>query len=92
MNRVELATAIKDKSQTNLSQKQAEEAISLFAGEVIEAVKKNDPVTLVGFGTFKSTDRAGRVGRNPKTGETINIPAKKTPKFIPGKGFKEALN
>lgn len=92
MNRVELATAIKDKSQTNLSQKQAEEAIALFTGEVIEAVKKNDSVTLVGFGTFKATERAGRVGRNPKTGETINIPAKKTPKFVPGKGFKEALN
>lgn len=92
MNRVELATAIKNKSQTNLSQKQAEEAISLFTEEVIEAVKKNDSITLVGFGTFKATDRASRVGRNPKTGETINIPAKKTPKFIPGKGFKEALN
>lgn len=92
MNRVELATAIKDKSQTNLSQKQAEEAIALFTGEVIEAVKKNDSVTLVGFGTFKATERAGRIGRNPKTGETINIPAKKTPKFVPGKGFKEALN
>ena len=92
MNRVELATAIKNKSQTNLSQKQVEEAIALFTGEVIEAVKKNDPVTLVGFGTFKVTERAGRVGRNPKTGETINIPAKKTPKFVPGKGFKEALN
>ena len=92
MNRVELATAIKNKSKTNLSQKQVEEAIALFTGEVIEAVKKNDPVTLVGFGTFKATERAGRIGRNPKTGETINIPAKKTPKFVPGKGFKEALN
>lgn len=92
MNRVELATAIKNKSKTNLSQKQVEEAIALFIEEVIEAVKKNDPVTLVGFGTFKAIDRAGKVGRNPKTGETINIPAKKAPKFVPGKGFKEALN
>lgn len=92
MNRVELATAIKNKSKTSISQKQAEEAIALFTEEVIEAVKRNDPVTFVGFGTFKAIVRAGRVGRNPKTGETINIPAKKMPKFVPGKGFKEALN
>ena len=92
MNRVELATAIKDKSTTNLTQKQAEEAVSLMAGTVIDALVKGDSVSLVGFGTFKASDRAARSARNPKTGETITVPAKKVPKFIHGKAFKEKLN
>ena len=53
---------------------------------------RNDNVTLVGFGTFQVKDRSAREGRNPKTGETIQIKASKVPSFKAGKGLKEAVN
>jgi DNA-binding protein HU-beta len=57
----------------------------------IKALKKNDTVTLVGFGTFKVSKRTARTGRNPKTGEAIKIKAKKVPKFVAGEGLKDAV-
>ena len=55
-------------------------------------MKKKDTVTLVGFGTFKVAQRKARKGRNPGTGEEIEIKAKKVPKFVPGKALKDALS
>lgn len=55
-------------------------------------MKSGDEVRLVGFGTFMVNDVAAKEGRNPRTGETIQIPARKQPKFKPGKGLKEAVN
>ena len=59
---------------------------------VTESLARNDNVTLVGFGTFQVKDRAAREGRNPKTGETIQIKACKVPGFKAGKGLKDAVN
>ena len=54
-------------------------------------VSNNDPVTLVGFGTFKTANRKARKGRNPQTGKEINIAEKNVPKFVPGKALKDAV-
>jgi DNA-binding protein HU-beta len=56
------------------------------------AVKSNDTVSIIGFGTFALSERAARKGRNPKTGEEIQIKASKSPKFKAGKAFKDAVN
>jgi DNA-binding protein HU-beta len=60
-------------------------------GAVKSTLKKNNSVTLVGFGTFSVTKRAARAGRNPRTGAAIKIKAAKIPKFRPGKALKDAL-
>jgi len=75
----------------NLKKADAERALKAFEDAVIDAVKKGDKVTLVGFGTFSVSERKARKGRNPQTGAEITIPAKKSPKFVPGKIFKEAV-
>ena len=59
---------------------------------VTESLARNDNVTLLGFGTFQVKDRAAREGRNPKTGETIQIKASKVPSFKAGKGLKDIVN
>jgi len=66
--------------------------INSFIDVVKDALKSGDKVILVGFGTFKVVERKERKGRNPKTGKTITIKAKKSPKFVPGKALKEAVN
>jgi DNA-binding protein HU-beta len=66
-------------------------AVKAVVDAVISAVVKGETVTLVGFGTFKAVSRRERKGRNPKTGESITVAAHKTPRFAPGKGFKDAL-
>lgn len=73
------------------SKKEAQAAVDCVLSSITEALTKNDTVTLVGFGTFKSVSRAARKGRNPQTGEEINIAARNVPKFVPGKALKEAL-
>ena len=74
------------------SKKDAQSAVDSLFNIITEALKKNDAVTLVGFGTFKVSERKARTGRNPQTGETINIEAKNIPKFIAGKALKDAVN
>lgn len=74
------------------SKKMAQEAVDVVLSSITDALKKNEPVTLVGFGTFKVSSRKAREGRNPQTGETITIAARKAPKFVPGKALKEAVN
>lgn len=63
-----------------------------FIGTVTESLSKGEPVVLVGFGTFDVSQRNERTGRNPRTGETITIPATKVPRFKAGKNLKEAIN
>lgn len=90
MNKGELVRQVAERScQT---QKVTEEVISA-AIEVIQiAVASGTKVTLVGFGTFEKTERKARTGRNPKTGESMEIPATTVPKFSAGKGFKDLVS
>jgi DNA-binding protein HU-beta len=73
------------------TKKEAQEAVDCVLSSVTKALKKGDTVTLIGFGTFKVTQRKARKGRNPQTGEEIDIKASKAPKFTPGKALKEAV-
>ena len=77
---------------TGLSKKDAEAALSSFIDGVKSALKKGDSVTLVGFGTFSVSHRGARTGRNPQTGATLQIPARKVPVFKAGKALKETVN
>ena len=90
MNKTELVAAMAE--QTNLSKKDAEAALKAFIDVVSEELKKGEKVQLVGFGTFEVSERAAREGRNPQTGETMEIKASKTPKFKAGKALKEMMN
>ena len=90
MNRMELVAAIAEKSE--ISKKDAEKGLKAFTDVVAEELKEGDQIQLVGFGTFKVSERAAREGRNPQTGETMQIKASKSPKFTAGKALKDALN
>lgn len=68
------------------------EILEALIAQVVKTVKAGDEIALIGFGTFKSAERAARTGRNPATGKEIKIPASVQPKFIAGKLFKEAVN
>ena len=74
------------------TKKEARAAVDCVFSAITKALKKKDTVTLIGFGTFKVTQRKARKGRNPGTGEEIKIKAKKVPKFVPGKGLKDAVS
>lgn len=90
MNKTELIAAIAEK--TELSKKDAEKALKAFTDVVAEQLKNGDKVQLVGFGTFEVSERAAREGRNPLTGEAMQIKASKSPKFKAGKALKDQLN
>ncbi len=90
MNKTELVAAMAE--QTNLSRKDVEAALKAFVDVVAEELKKGEKVQLVGFGTFEVSERAAREGRNPQTGETMQIKASKTPKFKAGKALKDMMN
>lgn len=87
MNKTALIAKIAEKAELN--KKQAEAALNAFTDTVVEALKEGDKVQLMGFGSFEVKERAARTGRKPSTGETIEIPAKKSPVFKAGKGFKD---
>lgn len=70
----------------------AGKALDATLEAITDALAQGDAITLVGFGTFKSSERAARTGRNPRTGQEIQIPAAKTVKFTPGKSLKDAVN
>ena len=89
MNKGELVDAVAAK--TNVTKKQADEVISAFLSVVTEAVANGEKITLVGFGSFERRERSEREGRNPKTQETMTIPATRVPAFSPGKLFKEKV-
>ena len=90
MNKVELIAQIAEKS--GLSKKDAEKALAAVIDTITEAVYNGDKVQLVGFGAFEVKARAARTGRNPKTKETIEIPASRTPQFKAGKALKDAVS
>ena len=90
MNKAELVAAIAEK--TELSKKDSEKALKAFIDVVTEELKKGEKVQLVGFGTFETSKRAAREGRNPQTGKTMPIPASVAPKFKAGKALKDAMN
>jgi DNA-binding protein HU-beta len=78
--------------QADISKAAASRALEAVIGGVKTSLKKNNTVSLVGFGTFSVGKRAARSGRNPRTGAAIKIKAAKIPKFRPGKALKDALN
>ena len=89
MSKQDLVNKMADKG--GISKKAAEAALGAFLDGVKGSLKKGESVTLVGFGTFSVSKRNARQGRNPQTGATINIPARKVPVFKAGKGLKEAV-
>ncbi len=78
--------------RTDSTQKQATEFINVFTDAITEKLASGDKVQLVGFGTFLTRKREAKQGRNPATGETINVPASIAPVFKPGKGLKDRVN
>jgi DNA-binding protein HU-beta len=90
MNKSELIDAIAESA--GLSKAAAGSALDGALTAIKEALKNDDSVTLVGFGTFKVGQRAARTGRNPRTGEAIKIAAANVPKFSAGKALKDAVN
>ncbi|WP_405327151.1 HU family DNA-binding protein [Ruminobacter sp.] len=89
MNKQELIEAIAEKSHTSRSD--SKKMLDAFLETVTETLAHGDSVQLIGFGTFKSTERNARSGRNPRTGETVTIPAKRVPAFTAGNALKEAV-
>jgi len=90
MNKIELAAAVAEK--TGLSKKDAEAAMKAFVEVVTDELKNGGKIQMVGFGTFEVAERAAREGRNPATGEAMQIAASKAPKFKAGKALKDAVN
>ncbi|MGB0133048.1 HU family DNA-binding protein [Dokdonella sp.] len=90
MNKADFINAVADNA--DMTKADAERAVEAVFGVVKSALKAGDNISLVGFGTFTVRDRAARTGRNPRTGETIEIKASKVPAFKAGKGLKDAIN
>lgn len=89
MNKAELVEKLSN--QTGLTKKTSREAIDAVISALTDSLAREEKVTLVGLGTFQVTERKARRGKNPRTGEEIQIPAKKVPKFRPGKGLREKV-
>lgn len=90
MNKSELVASVAEAAE--LTKKDAEKAVNAVFASVQKALVEDDKVQIIGFGTFEVRTRAARKGRNPQTGETIEIPASKNPVFKAGKALKEAVN
>jgi DNA-binding protein HU-beta len=90
LNKNDLITTVAN--DTGLGRREAAKAVDSVFAAIAEALKGGDEVRLVGFGTFSVSERAASQGRNPRTGDIINISASKQPKFRAGKGLKDALN
>ena len=90
MNKTQLIEAVA--KQAEIKKKDAEAAVNAVMAVIENALVEGDKVQLVGFGTFEVKERAAREGRNPKTGETIQIAASKCPAFSAGKGLKDSVN
>tara|TARA_B100000700_G_scaffold331687_1_gene467098 strand:- start:38686 stop:38961 length:276 start_codon:yes stop_codon:yes gene_type:complete len=89
MNKAELISAVAERA--SLSKADATAAVEAVVDTVVDTVSGGGEVKLSGLGSFKSRETAARTGRNPQTGEELQIPASKSPKFTPAKGFKEAV-
>ena len=90
MTKAELIANVAKKAE--LTQKDTEAAVNAFFSTVQESLAAGENVQIIGFGTFEVRERAARVGRNPQTGEEIQIAAAKVPAFKPGKALKDAVN
>ncbi|MFM8412486.1 MAG: HU family DNA-binding protein [Alphaproteobacteria bacterium] len=90
MTKADLIDAVATK--IDLPKTTAERAVNLIFDDIVAALKSTGKVNISGFGTFTVSERKARQGRNPKTGETIDIPASKAAKFKPGKVLKDSLN
>ncbi len=90
MNKSELAEAVAEAA--GLSKADGARALDAVIDSITNTLKSGDTVSLVGFGTFQVKQRNARTGRNPRTGETIQIAASKVPSFKAGKGLKDAVN
>ncbi len=89
MTKTELINKLAE--ETDLTNTDAAKALNATLNTIVDIVKGGNKVTIVGFGTFRTAERKAKEGRNPRTGETITIPAMKKPKFVAGKMFKEAV-
>ena len=90
MNKQELIAKIA--SDTGMTKTGAAAAVDSFIDGIVKTLKKGRSITFVGFGTFKTSNRKARVGRNPQTGAAVKIPKRRVARFSAGKGLKEALN
>lgn len=91
MNRVQLIEKLVSK-HPDLTKAATGRILNTLIDTIQAAVKKGDPVSLVGFGTFKSVKRAARTGKNPRTGTALKIPASTVPKFVPGLKFRAIVD
>ncbi len=90
MNKAQLVESVV--KETNVAKKDVEKVLASVIDTTVKAVKKGDSVQLVGFGTFSQSKRKARTAKNPQTGETIKVAAKKVPTFKAGKAFKDTVN
>ncbi len=90
MRKPELVAAIAD--QADLSKEQAAQALSAIIDQITQAMERQETVNLIGFGSFVQRSRGARTGKNPQTGQPMEIPASNTVAFKPGKSLKEAVN
>lgn len=90
MNKTDLINAVAESAE--LSKKDAENAVKAVLQNIEETLSKGDKVQLIGFGNFEVRERSARKGRNPQTGEEMEIPASKQPAFKPGKALKDSVN
>ena len=90
MNKIELIAALADKA--DVSKKDAAKVLDAFTSTIAEELGKKEKITLIGFGTFETRERAARTGKNPRTGEALKIAAAVVPVFKAGKGLKDAVN
>lgn len=90
MNKTELVEKVAE--VTDMTKKEASAVLDAVLDTIAEALKEGEKVQLIGFGNFESRQRAARKGRNPQTGEEIEIAASKVPAFSPGKALKDAVN
>lgn len=90
MNKSELIDAIAE--MADLSKKDAEAAVNAYTAVITAALSKGDKVSIIGFGTYEVRRREARMGKNPQTGEPLQIAAANVPAFKPGKALKDAVN
>lgn len=90
MNKQELVASIAEKS--GLTKAQSEKALNGMVGAITEQLGKGEAVSLIGFGTFDVSKRSARQGKNPRTGEAVQIAARNVPRFAPGKTLKTVVN
>ncbi len=89
MNKAELVNKVSD--EVGLSKRETQKVVDAIIETIGDTLSRGEKVTLVGFGTFRVRGRKARRGVNPQTGESIQIPAKKVPKFTPGKGLRQQV-